>query len=188
MEGTVRAIVALAEKRDPYAAGHQTRVSRLACAVAREMDLPGEQIEGIRVAGLLHDIGKVYIPTDILNKPTRLTDIEMMLIKTHPSVGSEILEIIPFNWPVAQIALQHHERLNGSGYPAGLSGSEILLEAKILAVADVVEAMSNHRPYRPALGKDKALEEICNNSGILYDSDAVDVCLRVFTKNDFKFT
>lgn len=187
LEGTVQALAATTERRDPYTAGHQQRVTRLACAIAQEMGLPEEEIEGIRVTGTLHDIGKISVPAEILNKPGRLTEMEMTLIKTHPQVGHEILKTVEFPWPVAQIVLQHHERMDGSEYPSGLSGEEILPEARILAVADVVEAMSSHRPYRPALGKDKALEEISRNRGVLYDSNVVDACLKVFTEKGFKF-
>jgi PAS domain S-box-containing protein/putative nucleotidyltransferase with HDIG domain len=187
LEGTVHALAATAERRDPYTAGHQQRVTHLACAIAKDIDLPEERTEGIRVSGVLHDIGKIYVPAEILNKPGRLTEIEMGLIKTHPQVGYDILKTIEFPWPVAQIVLQHHERIDGSGYPSGLSGEDILLEARILAVADVIEAMASHRPYRPALGIDKALEEISQNRGVLYDPEVVEVCLRLFTQKGFKF-
>ncbi len=187
MEGTVRALISTTERRDPYTAGHQQRVTQLACAIAEEMGLPEDQIEGIRVAGSLHDIGKIYVPAEILSKPGRITDIEFSLIKIHPQVGQEILKAINFPWPVAEIVLQHQERLDGSGYPAGLKGDEILLEARILAVADVVEAMSSHRPYRPTRGIDRALEEISQNRGILYDAEAVDACLKLFTQKGFTF-
>ena len=186
LEGTIRAIALTVETRDPYTAGHQRRVADLARAIATKMGLPKDQIDGIRMAGAIHDIGKVSIPGEILSKPGRLTDIEFNLIKTHPQIGYEILKSIDFPWPVAQIVLQHHERINGSGYPAGLTGEEILLEARILGVADVVEAMSSHRPYRSALGIDKALEEISRNKGILYDPDVVNACLELLTKNGFK--
>ena len=142
------------------------------------MKLPKDKIEGIRIASLVHDIGKISIPAEILNKPTKLTEIEYSLIKDHSQTGYDVLKSIEFSWPIAQIVLQHHERLNGSGYPQGLKGEDILLEAKIIGVADVVEAMSSHRPYRPALGIDKALEEISQNRGILYDPEIVDACLR----------
>lgn len=185
LKETVNALARTAEKRDPYTAGHSQRVARLACAIAREMDLPGEQVEGINVAGTLHDIGKIYIPAEILNKPGRLTDIEMALIKTHPQVGNDIIKAIPFTCPVAEIVFQHQERVDGSGYPLGLSGADILLEAKILAVADVVEAIASHRPYRPALGLEKALEEIAKNSGVLYDPGVVAACLKLFRIKGF---
>ena len=187
LEGMVNALASTAERRDPYTAGHQQRVTQLACAIAQEMGLPQEQIEGLHVAGALHDIGKIYVPAEILNKPGRLTEMEMSLIKTHPQAGYDILKRIEFPWPVPQIMLQHQERIDGSGYPQGLSGEEILLEARILAVADVVEAMSSHRPYRSALGIDKALEEILQNRGVLYDSEVVDSCLKVFTEKGLEF-
>ncbi len=187
MEGTVHALASTTERRDPYTAGHQQRVAQLACAIAREMGLPDEQIEGIRVAGSLHDIGKMYVPAEILSRPGQITDIELSLIKIHPQVGHDILEAVEFPWPVAQIVLQHHEKLDGSGYPAGLKGEEILLEARILAVADVVEAMSSHRPYRPTRGTDKTLEEISENRGVLYDPEVVDACLKLLTEKGFGF-
>jgi PAS domain S-box-containing protein/putative nucleotidyltransferase with HDIG domain len=187
MKGTVDALMSTAERRDPYTAGHQQRVTQLACAIAEEMGLSEDQIEGIRVAGSLHDIGKIYVPAEILSKPGQITDIEFNLIKIHPQVGQEILEAVNFPWPVAEIVLQHQERLDGSGYPAGLKGDEILLEARVLAVADVVEAMSSHRPYRPTRGIDEALKEISQNRDITYDSEAVDACLRLFTEKGFAF-
>ena len=187
LEGTVHALTATAERRDPYTAGHQQRVTRLACAIAQEMGFPEEQIEGIRVAGLIHDIGKINVPAEILSKPGVLNEIEYPLIKAHPQTGHDILKTIEFPWPVAQIVLQHHERMDGSGYPAGLSGEEIIPEARILGVADVVEAMASHRPYRPARGLDKALEEISQNRGVLYDPEVVDACLKLFTEKGFTF-
>jgi PAS domain S-box-containing protein/putative nucleotidyltransferase with HDIG domain len=180
LEATIRAMGLTIEMRDPYTAGHQRRVSRLACAIAREMEAAPSQIDGLRAAGDIHDIGKIYIPAEILSKPGQLTDIEFTIIKTHPQVGFDILKSIDFPWPVAQIVLQHHERMNGSGYPAGLSGDEILIEARILCVADVVEAMSSHRPYRPSHGIERALEEIEGRSGQLYDPSVVRACLRLF--------
>lgn len=187
MKGTVEALISTTERRDPYTAGHQQRVTQLACAIAEEMGLPKDQIEGIRVAGSLHDIGKIYVPAEILSKPGQITDIEFNLIKIHPQVGQEILKAVNFPWPVAEIVLQHQERLDGSGYPTGLKGDEILLEARILAVADVVEAMSSHRPYRPTRGIDKALEEISRNRGIFYDAEVVGACLKLFTEKGFTF-
>jgi|CZCB01.1.fsa_nt_gi PAS domain S-box-containing protein/putative nucleotidyltransferase with HDIG domain len=187
LDGTVEALAATAEKRDPYTAGHQRRVADLACAIGRKMGIDGSRLEGLRTAGILHDIGKMYIPTEILSKPGRLTEVEMLLVRTHCQAGYEILRKIPFTHPVPKILLQHHERLDGSGYPQGLRGGEILLEARILGVADVVEAMASHRPYRPALGVAKALEEISANSGILYDSQVVQVCCRLFSEEGFTF-
>lgn len=182
--GTMSKII---ELRDPYTAGHQARVAGLSAAIADAMGLPVEQVKYIRIAALIHDIGKIYIPSDILSKPGKLGDIEWQLIRTHPQGSYDILSTIDFPWPVAEIALQHHERINGSGYPNKLIGDSIMLEAKILAVADVVEAMASHRPYRQALGIEKALEEINKNRGVLYDSGIVDVCLRLFEDNKFEF-
>ena len=185
--GIIQTVAFTVETKDPYTAGHQRRVANLARAIATEMGLSPEQIEGIRMAGGIHDIGKISIPAAILSKPTRLTEFEWGIIKMHSQVGYDILKKIEFPWPVAQIVLQHHERLDGSGYPQGLSGKDILMKARILAVADVVEAMASFRPYRPARGIDKALEEISQNRGILYDADAVDTCLKLFTENGFEF-
>ncbi len=184
--GTIQAMAMMVEARDPYTAGHQRRVAKLAHAIALEMELEEEQSQGVRMAGAVHDIGKIALPADILSKPGRLTETEFDLIKDHPQSGFDILQEIDFPWPLAEIVLQHHERMNGSGYPAGLSGEEIILEAKILAVADVVEAMGSHRPYRPALGMGSALEEISQKRGALYDPPVVDACLRVFTERGYK--
>jgi len=179
----VDALSSAVELRDPYTSGHQRRVAALACAIAEEMGLSAEEIQVIRVAALLHDIGKaLFVPIEILSKPGKLTDLEMALIREHPKAGYEILRKVEFPWPVAEIVYQHHERLDGSGYPRGLKGEEILLEARIIAVADVVEAMSSHRPYRPALGVDEALAEIRKNAGKLYDPKVVEACIRVFAK------
>ena len=183
---TIHAMELTVETRDPYTAGHQRRVADLARAIASEMHLSINQIDGIRMAGVIHDLGKICEPAEILNKPGRLTEVEFSLIKTHPKVGYDILKQIDFSRPVALIVLQHHERINGSGYPQGISGNDILLEARIMAVADVVEAMASHRPYRAALGIDKALEEIEMNRGILYDPKAVDACLRLFNKKGYQ--
>ncbi len=174
------------ERKDPYTAGHQKKVVRLAVAIAEELQLSKGQIEGISVASNLHDIGKINVPSEIWSKPGKLSDLEFAMIKTHCQAGFEIVKEIEFPWPVAEVLLQHHERMDGSGYPRGLTGDQLLLEARIMAVADVVEAMASHRPYRPALGIDIALEEISKNRGILYDPDVVDACLRVFQKNRFK--
>jgi len=174
---TVRALASMAEKRDPYTAGHQQRVARLACAIGRSMGLSEDALEGLEMAGTLHDVGKVYVPAEILSKPARLSHLEMGIMKSHPEVGFEILREVHFPWPVARAVLEHHERLDGSGYPGGLKGQDICLEARILAVADTVEAMSSHRPYRAALGLDFALEEIRSGRGRLYDAEAVDICL-----------
>lgn len=170
------------DKRDPYTAGHQRRVAQLAAEIAEEMGVWNQTAAGIRVAGILHDIGKINVPAEILAKPGQLTDLEFAMIKMHPQIGYEILKDIDFPWPVAETVLQHHERLDGSGYPHGLAGSDILLEARIIAVADVVEAMEANRPYRPALADGHAKEEIIRNRGKLYDADAVDACLRLMER------
>jgi PAS domain S-box-containing protein/putative nucleotidyltransferase with HDIG domain len=187
LEETTYTLASTVEKRDPYTAGHQQRVARLANAIAQEMGLTEDQIDGIKMAALIHDIGKIYVPAEILNKPGRLTDMEYNLIKAHPQLSYDILKTIEFPWPVALTILQHHERANGSGYPSGLTAQAIIQEAKILAVADVVEAIYSNRPYRPARGIEKALEEITNNKEILYDPEVVDACIRLFDKKDFKF-
>ena len=187
IESAIEAMALTVEMKDPYTAGHQRRVAILACAIAKEMNLPDKVVDGLRLAAVVHDIGKIYVPAEILSKPGKITEIEFSLIKTHPKVGFDVLKTIEFPWPIAQIVLQHHERLNGKGYPAGLSAEEILLEAKILSVADVVEAMSSHRPYRPALGRRLALEEIAQQSGLAYDSEVVDACLRLFKERGFSF-
>ncbi|NIA22579.1 MAG: HD domain-containing protein [Proteobacteria bacterium] len=187
LEEAVNALASSVEKRDPYTYGHQRMVTQLACLIAKEMGLPENQIEGIRIAGSVHDIGKITVPSEILSKPGRLTEIELMLIKEHPNAGYDILKGIEFPWKVADFVLQHHERMDGSGYPQHLKGDNILLESRILGVADVVEAMSNHRPYRPARGLNKALDEIRKNRGVLYDPDVVDTCLNIFGSKKFEF-
>lgn len=184
---TVQAIARIVEQKDPYTAGHQQRVADLARAVAAEMDLPTDNIDAIRMAGLLHDLGKVSVPSEILAKPSRLTDAEFELIMNHPQVAYDILKPIDFPWPVAEIIRQHHERMNGSGYPAGLKGEDILIEARVLAVADVVEAMITHRPYRPARKLEDALLEISSQRGILYDPAAADACRRMLVEKGFTF-
>mgnify|MGYP001390437038 CR=1 FL=1 len=185
--GTVKALAVMTEKRDQYTAGHQQRVASLAVAIAREMGLPDKTIEDINIAATLHDIGKLYVPLDILSQTGKLTDIEYMFIKTHPAAGFDILKSIPFDAPIAEIIMQHHERMDGSGYPRGLSGDEILIEARIIAVADVVEAMVSHRPYRPAMGIGQALEEIGANAGKLYDATVVEACVGLFHNHRFSF-
>jgi putative nucleotidyltransferase with HDIG domain len=187
MEGTINTIGNIVEVKDPYTAGHQQRVSQLAVHIAQRLNLPQNKIEGTRIASLVHDIGKISVPAEILNKPTKLTDIEYSLIRDHSQTGYDILKSIEFPWPIEKIVLQHHERLDGSGYPRGLKGADIIIEARIIGVADVVEAMSSHRPYRPALGIDKALEEIEKNKGILYDPEVVDACIKLFKEKEFKF-
>jgi putative two-component system response regulator len=186
IKGVVQAMARTVETRDPYTAGHQKQVAGLAGAIAREMGLSEDRVEGIRVAGIIHDLGKISVPSEFLAKPTRLTELEFGIIKTHPAVGYDILKSIEFPWPIAQIVLQHHERMDGSGYPQGLSGEDILLEARILGVADVVEAMASHRPYRAALGIDMALQEISKNKGVLYDANVVDACVKLFKEKGFK--
>jgi PAS domain S-box-containing protein len=184
---TIQAMAQTVEVRDPYTAGHQRRVADLARAIATTMGLQASQIDGIRMAGAIHDIGKISVPAEILSKPGLLTPIEFSLIKTHPQVGYEILKDIEFPWNIAQMVLQHHERLDGSGYPNGLLGEQILLEARIIAVADVVEAMASHRPYRPAVGMDKALDEISTKRGRVYDPEVVDACFKLFKEQRFSF-
>jgi PAS domain S-box-containing protein len=185
LDGTIQAIARTVETRDAYTAGHQRRATEIAGAVAYEMGLPKRLIDGIRMAGVIHDLGKISVPAEILSKPGQINESEFALIKQHPQAGYEILQGIDFNWPVADIVLQHHERLNGSGYPYGLKGDEILLEARILGVADVIEAMASHRPYRPALGIDDAFEEITMKRGILYDPEVVDASIDLFTKRGY---
>ncbi len=180
MTGTIRAVSTMVEIRDPYTAGHELRVGKLAAAIADEMGLDAERCRGLDIAGSLHDIGKISVPAEILSKPTRLQPAEYEIVKMHAQSGYDILKDIRFPWPIAEVARQHHERLDGSGYPQGLKGEQIILEARILAVADVVESMGSHRPYRPARGLDAALEEIANGRGQLFDADAVDACLRLF--------
>ena len=187
LAGTIKAISRTVETRDAYTAGHQRRTAEIARAIAYEMRLSKQQIEGINMAGVIHDLGKISIPAEILSKPGEINDSEFALIKQHPQTGYEILKGIDFNWPVADIVLQHHERLDGSGYPNNLKKDEILLEARIIGVADVIEAMSSHRPYRPALGIDEAFEEVTRNRGKLYDPDVVDASIDLFTKRGYQF-
>jgi putative nucleotidyltransferase with HDIG domain len=187
LEGIINAMALTLEMRDAYTAGHQRRVANLACAIAKEMKLTQDQIEMIRIAGVLHDIGKICVPAEILTKPRALDKNEFNLMKLHPQVAFDILKNIDFAWPIAQIVVQHHERPNGSGYPKGLVNEQILLEAKILGVADVVEAMASDRPYRPALSMNEALQHISQNKGTLYDPAVVDACIKVVTQEGFKF-
>ena len=182
---TINAMAVTVETRDPYTAGHQRRVADLALAISVEMNLKREQIDSIRMASMIHDIGKISIPSEILSKPSKLTNLEFNLIKTHSQSGYDILKDIEFPWPLADFVLQHHERMNGSGYPRNLKGDEIFLEALIMAVADVVEAMASYRPYRPALGIELALEEIEKNKGILYDDAVVNACLKLFREKSY---
>ncbi|MCX5893205.1 MAG: HD-GYP domain-containing protein, partial [Deltaproteobacteria bacterium] len=184
---TVEVLANTVETRDPYTAGHQRRVAHLACALGREMGFTPDRIEGMRVMGYLHDLGKIAIPAEILSRPGKISAVEFNIIKSHPQQGYDIVKNIEFPWPISQAILQHHERLDGSGYPAGLSGTEIILEARILMVADVVEAMASHRPYRPAKGIEAALEEIMRNRGVLYDAEVVDICVNLFQQKGFNF-
>lgn len=187
LEESIQTIAATVEARDPYTAGHQRRVAELARAIASEMQLDEEQIVGIHFAAIIHDLGKIHIPAEILSKPGRLNEIEFMLIQTHSQEGYNIIKDVHFPWPIAETILQHHEKLDGSGYPNGLKGDEIRIEARIITVADVMEAMSSHRPYRAALGLDPALKEILRGRGLQYDADVVDACIRLFTEKDFQF-
>ncbi len=187
LEGTVQALSSIIERKDPYTAGHQNRVAQLSVSIGRRLGLSEERLENLRFAGLLHDIGKIHIPAEILNKPYSLNKIEMGLIKTHPRIGYEILKSIDFPGPVPEIVLQHHERIDGSGYPNSLSGRDILVEAQILGVADLIESMSSRRPYREALSLELALEEVKGFSGTLYDSTVVEACLGIFEDRSFSF-
>ena len=184
--GTIEAMALTVETRDPYTAGHQRRVSNLARGIATELGVSKAQIQGVRMAGVIHDIGKISVPGEILSKPGNISQNELGIIKEHPQVGYNILKTVDFPWPIAQIVLQHHERMDGSGYPNGISGEDILLEARILAVADVVEAMASHRPYRAALGINLALNEISKNRGSFYDPKVVDACLRLFNEKGYR--
>ncbi|MDO8271429.1 MAG: HD domain-containing phosphohydrolase [Gammaproteobacteria bacterium] len=183
---TVRIAMILSEMRDPYTAGHERRVAEIAAAIGAELGFDENRLEGIRVAGYLHDVGKIRIPAEILSKPGKLTDSEYRLIQDHAKLGYDVLSRVNFPWPIADVALQHHERMDGSGYPQKLKGESIIMEARILAVADTVEAMSSHRPYRPALGVDKALAEIELGRAVTYDAKVVDICLKLFREKGFK--
>lgn len=187
-DATIQAIALTVEKRDPYTSGHQRRVAKLTRAIAETIGLSEDQIEGAHVAASIHDIGKISLPAEILSKPIQLSEIEISLIQAHAQAGYDILKGLDFPWPIADIIIQHHERMDGSGYPRGLSGDRISIEARIIGVADVVETMSSHRPYRPSMGIEKALEEITLNSGTLYDSQVVDACLNIFNGKGFLFS
>jgi putative two-component system response regulator len=187
MEGIVEAISVTVEMRDPYTAGHQKRVADLACAIAQAMQLDDDEVYGLRMASVIHDLGKITVPAEILSKPGQLSALEYELIKSHVQAGYDILKQIEFPWPLAEIILQHHERLDGSGYPRGLKDSQIMLPARILSVADVFETIASHRPYRPSLGLPRALDEIRENRGRLYDSQVVDVCLALIQEERFHF-
>jgi response regulator RpfG family c-di-GMP phosphodiesterase len=187
LDNTVKAMGRLVELRDPYTSGHQQRAAALAAAIAAELKLEQPRIGIIKMAATIHDIGKMYVPSDILSKPGKLSKMELDLIRTHAQSGFDVLSDTDFPEPAARMVLEHHERLDGSGYPGGLQGNEMLLESRILAVADVVEAMASHRPYRAALGIAAAMDELSSNRGRLYDPDAVDACLRLFNENGFSF-
>jgi len=187
IEGTAYIITKVVETRDPYSIGHQQRVSKLATAIAQEMKLPQDKIEGIRFASLVHDIGKVNLPTEIINKPSKLIEVEFNLIRNYPKAGYDIFKKVDFPWDIAQIVFQHQEKIDGSGYPRGLKGDEICIEAKILGVANVVEAMSSYKSYRPALSIDEALAEIVTYKNILFDPEVVDSCIKLFKEKGFKF-
>lgn len=187
LEESFHALATMLEKRDPYTAGHQQRVANLSERIALELGLSNDIAHGIRLAGMVHDIGKIQVPAEVLNKPGKLTDLEISLIRLHPQVGYDILKAIRSPWPIPDAVLQHHERLDGSGYPHGLKSEQIIIEARILAVADTVEAMSSHRPYRAGLGLDAALAEISKQRGIQLDPNVVDVCLQLFNEKGYKF-
>jgi len=182
---TIKVVASAAETRDPYTAGHQRQVAEICRAMGAELGLPDDRIEGLTMAARIHDIGKLSIPSEILSKPTRLLDVEFALVKEHARLGAELVAHIETPWPLAEIVHQHHERLDGSGYPRKLKGDGILLESRILAVADTVEAMASHRPYRPSRGIDQALKELSENRNTLYDPDAVDACLRLYREKGF---
>jgi len=188
MNSTVQAITTTIEKRDPYTSGHQQRVADLSRTLARSIGLSDNEVEGIYIAAAIHDIGKISLPAEILSKPVQLSDIEVSLIQAHSQTGYDILKGIEFPWPIAEIVLQHHERLDGSGYPRGLRGDNILMAARIIGVADVVETMASHRPYRPSRGIDKALEEITQNKGVLYEPRVVEACLNIFENREFQLS
>ncbi len=187
IENIINAMALTVETRDPYTAGHQTRVAKLARAIAKDMGLSKEHQDQIHMAGIIHDLGKIAIPAEILSYPGKLTNHQFGIIKSHPIVGYNILKTIEFPWPIANIVYQHHEKLDGSGYPLGLTENDILLEAKILSVADVVEAIASHRPYRASLGIDFALEEIVKNKNRFFDKTAVESCVSLFSKSRFQF-
>ncbi|MDD5523642.1 MAG: response regulator [Smithella sp.] len=188
MMGTIHVVAIIVEQRDPYTAGHQRRVSEIASAVAEEMGLPSEQIECVKIAGLIHDVGKIAIPTEILVKPGKLTPTERLLVESHAEAGYNILKDVEFPWPILDSIHQHHERMNGSGYPSGMSNEKITPEARILAIADVVEAMASHRPYRPAFEIDFVLKEIEKNKGVLYDENAANACLTLFRNKNYQIS
>jgi HD-GYP domain-containing protein (c-di-GMP phosphodiesterase class II) len=187
LSNTIAVLSRAIEMRDPYTDGHQKRVSLLADAIATEMQLPEKCVTGIRLGSLVHDLGKISVPAEVLSTPRKLSAPELSMIRSHPRVGHDILSEASFPWPLAQMVLEHHERMDGSGYPSGLKDRQISIEARIIAVADVVEAMSSHRPYRAALGIDAAMKEISSNRGRLYDAEVVDACLRVLERRQYQF-
>ncbi len=187
LEKVIGGFVRILEARDPYTAGHQRRVAQLAEAIAVKLGYGPARVQRIRLAAMIHDLGKVYVPAEFLNKPGQLSRLEMEIIRSHPTVAHEILAPLGFDWPLAEMVCQHHERIDGSGYPNGLKGDEILPEAKIIAVADVVEAISSHRPYRPAHTLREALDELRHGRGAVYDADAVDCCLSLFEEENWSF-
>jgi len=187
IEGIAYIITEIVEIRDPYLIGHHQRVSKLATAIAREMKLPQDKIEGVKIASLVYDVGKVNLPAEIVSKPSKLVEVEFNLVKNHPRIGYDILKKVDFPWPIAEIVFQHQEKIDGSGYPRGLKGAEILIEAKILGVANVVEAMSSYKSYRPALSMDESLAEISKYKNILFDPEVVDTCIKLFKEKEFKF-
>lgn len=184
---SIQAIATTLELRDPYTAGHQRRVATLASAIGEEMGLSPHQIEGMHLAASIHDVGKIRVPAEILNRPGKLMPLELELIRTHAQSGYDIVKDVRFPWPIARIIVEHHERVDGSGYPNGRHGDQLLLESKIVTVADVVEAMTSHRPYRPGLGLDAALEHVAEYRGVWYDAAVVDACLRLFREDRFRF-
>ena len=187
LNDTVSGLIYAVEMRDPYTAGHQKRVGQLVSAMAREMELSDDTQDCLKIASIIHDIGKIVVPVEILTKPYGLSEFEITLLHNHPQSGYDILKTIDFPWPIADIILQHHERLDGSGYPNGLKDNETHLEAKMLAVADVVEAMASNRPYRPSKGIEQALAELEKNKGILYDTRIVETCIKLFREKNFAF-
>jgi len=188
VDGTVQTIIAISEMRDPYTAGHQKRVSQLSYEIANQMKLPKHKREGCRMAALLHDVGKIYVPTEILSKPGAISEMEFNIIKYHSQAGYDLLKLIDFPWPIADIVLQHHEKMDGSGYPRGIKGKDISIEAKIISVADTVEAMTFHRPYRPGRGLNSALNEIINKKTTKFDPEIVDICVHLFRNKNFEFS
>jgi putative nucleotidyltransferase with HDIG domain len=184
LDGIVKTLSKIVETRDPYTSGHEDQVAKIACRIAKAMNLSDEQLSLIHISATLHDIGKISVPSEILTKPSSLTNLEREIIKNHCKVANDILINIEFPYPVAEIIYQHHERIDGSGYPRGLKGDEIAIEARIIGVADVIDAMASYRPYRPALGVDAAIQEIIKYKGVTYDPEVVNACLKVYNKSE----